>query len=150
MWTAGAEHGCDYQGVRLTAPLRYAIGLLPDVIPLSASQAALLDSWRASDLAVLDDGDAVDSWSSVNHRTLTGSSTQLPRLYHNVTASGGPVVRFSQDWLRNDNASYCGSFAGCAAPGVLLRPQPCHSHGSLLPYAGSPNATCSAECHYAN
>lgn len=65
-----------------------------------AAFAALVDAWRASDLAALNDGDSAGSWSSISNRTLTGSLADQPLLRKNVTPAGGPAVRFNLDWLR--------------------------------------------------
>ncbi len=61
---------------------------------------ALVDTWRASDLSVLNDGDAVGSWNSASNRTLTASVGLQPLLEQNATPAGGAAVRFTQDWLR--------------------------------------------------
>jgi len=75
-------------------------------------QAALVDSWRASDLlGSLNNGDAVASWSSTAGRALTATSASglQPLFYLNTTPAGGPAVRFDQDRLRRtDNSPVAG------------------------------------------
>ncbi|HYG33598.1 MAG TPA: CotH kinase family protein, partial [Clostridia bacterium] len=66
----------------------------------SVASAALVDSWRASDLDVLNDGDAVGSWTSVNSRTLTGSVGNQPILRKAVTPAGGSAVRFNRQRVK--------------------------------------------------
>ena len=61
--------------------------------------AALVDIWRADDLSVLNDGDAVGSWSSASNRTLTASVGLQPLLKKNVTPAAGAAVRFNLDFL---------------------------------------------------
>jgi hypothetical protein len=79
------------------------------LVIVTPAYAALVDSWRASDLNALDDGDAVGSWSSVNGRNLTANSTLLPQLIKNATPAGSPLVRFDDDWLsRGDNSPVAG------------------------------------------
>ena len=76
------------------------LSLLPAVL-LGAQTlpAALVDAWRADDLSVFNDGDAVGSWSSASNRTLTASVGLQPLLMKNVTPAAGAAVRFNQDFL---------------------------------------------------
>jgi hypothetical protein len=83
-------------------PLRLILLVLGTAAALSGepTTAALIDAWRASDLAVLNDGDAIGSWRSISNRILTGSLTDQPLLRKGVTPVGGEAVRFNLDWLR--------------------------------------------------
>ncbi|HEX5218965.1 MAG TPA: lamin tail domain-containing protein [Verrucomicrobiae bacterium] len=78
----------------------------------SGADAALVDSWRASDFSgALNNGDSVANWTSTGGRALTATSASglRPRFYLNVTPAGGPVVRFDQDRLqRTDNSPVAG------------------------------------------
>jgi len=74
-----------------------------------SAHAALVDSWRASDLDAFDDGDSIGSWSSTGGRDLTASASLSPRLFKNVTVASGSVVRFDDDLLnRTDNSPVAG------------------------------------------
>jgi hypothetical protein len=69
-------------------------------VPHSAGGANLIDVWKADDLDVLNDGDAVGSWTSANSRTLTAAVTAQPLLKKGVTPTGSSVVRFKNNWLK--------------------------------------------------
>jgi hypothetical protein len=60
---------------------------------------ALLDVWRASDLEVLAEGDAVGSWTSLSNRSAVASVGNQPIIHKNATPAGSPVVRFNQNRL---------------------------------------------------
>lgn len=62
-----------------------------------SGQAALLDAWRASDLAALDNGDAVGSWTSLSNRIATAPVGSQPILQKSATPSGSPVVHFDHN-----------------------------------------------------
>src|SRR4026208_270664 len=68
-------------------PIRWFVilvsaGLLFTVNP---SQAALVDQWLAENLATLNDGDAVGSWTSASNRTVAAGIGLQPSLRKNVT-----------------------------------------------------------------
>lgn len=79
------------------------VGLLT-ILPALAP-AALVDSWRASDLTGLDNGDAVAGWTSTGNRTLASQASVQPIYLKNATPAGGPSVRFNNNWLRIPNNS---------------------------------------------
>jgi hypothetical protein len=89
----------------LNAPMRILswlpfVSLLPAVLlGTQTLPAALVDSWRADDLIVLKDGDAVGSWTSASNRTLTAGVGLQPLLKKNVTPAAGAAVRFNLDFL---------------------------------------------------
>ena len=79
---------------------------------LVPGRAALVESWKASDLiGSLGDGESVANWSSTGGRILTATSSSglRPRFYLQATAADGPVVEFDQDRLRmTDNSPVAG------------------------------------------
>jgi hypothetical protein len=76
--------------------------------------AALVDTWRADDLSVLNDGDAVGSWSSASNRTLTAGVGLQPLLKKNVTPAAGAAVRFNLDFLNMSANSPVGGLTNFA------------------------------------
>lgn len=81
------------------------------IVALEAQSApsAFIDAWRASDLATLNDGDAVGSWTSASNRTVTASVANQPQLKLNATPASGAVVRFNRNWLKMpDNSPVSG------------------------------------------
>lgn len=69
--------------------------------PQIALGANLVDVWKAGDLDVLNDGDAVGSWTSSRNRTLTGGITSEPLLKKEATPTGSSAVRFNRNWLNS-------------------------------------------------
>jgi hypothetical protein len=84
--------------LRLIFPSLLFLPLLCACPPL-ASGATPVDVWKAGDLDVLNDGDAVGSWTSANDRTLTADVTAQPQLKKGATPTGSSVVRFKNNWL---------------------------------------------------
>lgn len=101
------------QGFRLTRALP---GLLvAAVLFIPVAQAALVDSWRASDLSPsLNDGDGVGNWTSTGGRTLSASTSSglQPQFYSHSTPADGPVVRFNQQRLRRTSNSPAAGLTG--------------------------------------
>ena len=56
---------------------------------------ALIDTWRASDLDALDDGDSVGAWNSISNRLATAPIGDEPRLKKGATPTGETVVHFA-------------------------------------------------------
>jgi len=65
-------------------------------------------------LSVLNDGDAVGSWSSAGNRTLTASVGLQPLLKKNVTPAAGAAVRFNGDILTMSASSPVGGLTNFA------------------------------------
>lgn len=61
--------------------------------------AALVDVWRANDLNVLNNGDAVGSWNSTSNRTGSAVVGAQPTLLKNATISGDAAVQFNASRL---------------------------------------------------
>lgn len=82
---------------------------------IPVAQAALVDSWRASDLSPsLNDGDGVGNWTSTGGRTLSASTSSglQPQFYSHSTPADGPVVRFNQQRLRRTSNSPAAGLTG--------------------------------------
>lgn len=61
--------------------------------------AALVDVWRANDLNILNNGDAVGSWNSASNRTGSAVVGAQPILLKNATISGDSAVQFNASRL---------------------------------------------------
>ena len=61
--------------------------------------AALLDVWRAEDLAQLNDGDTVGTWTSASNRVASANAGDQPVFKRAVTPGGTDVVRFNRSFM---------------------------------------------------
>ncbi len=57
-------------------------------------RAALIDTWSAADLNLLDDSDSVGSWMSRSNRLATAPVGDMPLFRKNATPTGEPAVHF--------------------------------------------------------
>lgn len=96
------------------------------VVTLEAQSApsAFIDAWRASDLATLNDGDAVGSWTSASNRTVTATVANQPLLKLNTTPAGGAVVRFNRNWLKMPDNSPVGGLTNFSLAIVFMADVP--------------------------
>ena len=67
------------------------------IVPLAHGQ--LLDVWRADDLNLFDEGDAIGSWRSSANRTAIAVSGAQPILRKGATPGGSSVLRFDRNWM---------------------------------------------------
>jgi hypothetical protein len=75
----------------------------------SIARAAVIDAWRADDLA-LTDGDTVGSWISTNGRA-ANAAVGLPIFKRSVTPAGGNAVRFNRNRMSIGNSPVSGRTA---------------------------------------
>ncbi len=92
---------------RILAAGTLALGvLLSGALPASG---ALIDLWRADDLA-LNDGDTISAWISASNRN-ANSVVGLPVLKRGVTPAGGNAVRFNRNRMSIPNSPVGGRSA---------------------------------------
>lgn len=72
---------------------------------------ALIDRWLASDLAALDNGDAVGSWASLGQSLASAPIGDEPRLKKNATPTGEPAVEFNRNRMATPNSPVAGRSA---------------------------------------
>jgi hypothetical protein len=70
--------------------------------------AALVDVWRANDLNVLDNGDAVGTWNSASNRVGSAVVGSQPTLLKSATISGDSAVQFNASQLTIANSPVAG------------------------------------------
>jgi hypothetical protein len=94
---------------RILSAVTLALGaLLTGALPASG---ALIDLWRADDLA-LNDGDTVSAWISASNRNANSvAATGLPVLKRGVTLAGGNAVRFNRNRMSIPNSPVGGRTA---------------------------------------
>jgi hypothetical protein len=102
--------------MKLSAPpsLPRVLLLLPALVILFSNwltplSAALIDVWRAEDLA-LNDGDFVTTWSSASNRT-ANAIIGSPVFKKNATPGGGAAVRFNRNRMAAGNSPVGGRAA---------------------------------------
>jgi hypothetical protein len=100
------------------------------VAPNAAGQ--LLDVWRASDLATLDDGDAVNTWTSASNRTVNAWVGLQPVFKQNITPAGGPVVRFNRSFMTASTGPFGGATAFSIA--IVFKPSAAGAGGDANPW----------------
>ena len=86
-------------GTRSGARFVWVLLLVSGLGGLGSARGGQVDRWLADDLAGLNEGDAVGSWTSQSNRTATGSIGLQPTFRKNASPSGGPVVRFNQSFM---------------------------------------------------
>ena len=105
----------DHSAPRLLCRSRLRLAVLLFVLALLACRqpagAVLIDRWRADDLTLFDDGDAVGGWTSLSNRTVTGGIGLQPLFKKNVTPAGGPVVRFTNSFMTTADSPFGGATA---------------------------------------
>lgn len=68
----------------------------------------LLDSWRANDMNLFDNGDAIGSWSSSGNRAALSIGGAHPILIKDATPGGSSVIRFDRNWMTVTNSPVAG------------------------------------------
>ena len=62
-------------------------------------ESALTDRWLADDLNHLNDGEAIETWSSAGGHPVSATGSDRPQLKKAVTPAGGSVVRFDSSFM---------------------------------------------------
>ncbi|HKX61619.1 MAG TPA: lamin tail domain-containing protein, partial [Verrucomicrobiae bacterium] len=97
---------------RTTSRVGICVGLALSLLLLACgmnASAALIDVWRAEDLA-LNDGDFVTTWTSASNRT-ANTIIGSPTFKKNVTPAGGAAVRFNRNRMAAGNSPVGGRTA---------------------------------------
>lgn len=89
------------------ARMRLCLVLLSLLAP-ALSHGQLLDSWRANDMNLFDNGDAIGSWSSSGNRTALSVGGAQPILVKDATPGGSSVLRFNRNWMTVTNSPVAG------------------------------------------
>ncbi len=73
-----------------------------------SAQGGLIDAWVSGDLSVLDNGDAVGSWTSRSNRTALAPVGDEPLFKKTATPTGEPAVQFDFNRMTVANSPVAG------------------------------------------